>query len=83
MMTLSLCCFAIIILIETGAEPNGPPPATPGLLSDNHKSVMAMPKAGVKRMRQDDGPKRTQKGDHDNAKKRSHESAVCQAKFAQ
>ena len=76
MMTLSLCCFAIIILIETGPQANGPPPATPGLLSDNHKSVKAMPKAGVKRMRQDDSPKRTQKGDHDNAKKPTLGSGV-------
>ena len=30
-MSLSLCCFAIIMLIEGGEEgPNGPPAATPG-----------------------------------------------------
>ena len=76
MMTLSLCCFAIIILIETGAEPNGPPPATPGPLPGVHRSGKSMPKAGVKRTQQDDSAKRTQKGDHDDAKKR-HTGERC------
>ena len=70
MMTLSLCCFAIIILIEIGAEPNGPPPATPGPPPGVHESAKSMPKADVKRTQQDDRAKRTHKGDHDDAKKR-------------
>ena len=75
-MTLSLCCFAIIILIEIGAEPNGPPPATPGPAPGVHEFAKPLPKTGVKRTQQGDRAKRTQQGNHDDAKKR-HTGERC------
>ncbi len=68
-MTLSFCCFAIIMLIEGDDGPKGPPPATPGRATRGSKSAEQTSKAGVANtgpVAKTAGAKRTQQGDLDD-----------------
>ena len=72
-MTLSFCCFAIIMLIEGDYEPKGPPPATPGRAIHGSKPADQISKAGVANTglaAKTAGAKRTQQGDLDDDPKR-------------
>ena len=78
-MTLSFCCFAIIMLIEGDYGPKGPPPATPGGATHGSKPADQVSKAGVANtgpVAKTAGAKRTQQGDRDDATKR-HAGKRC------
>ena len=72
-MTLSFCCFVIIMLIEGDDGPEGPPPATPGRAIHCSKPADQIPKAGVSNTgpaAKTPGAKRAQQGDRDDDLKR-------------